>query len=62
MSDKLRTLETKRARQAKRYAPKFDVRALEAELRRENKHDICNGVRYRMDYGRMATNERSTQK
>ena len=60
MPDKLRTLETKRARRAKHYAPKFDIRALEAELRRENRHDIRSGVRYRMDYGRMATTERNS--
>lgn len=57
MPDKLRTLETKRARRAKHYAPKFDIRALESELREENQHAISNGVRYRMDYGRMATSE-----
>lgn len=61
MRDKLRTLETKRARQAKLFAPRFDVRALEAELRKENNHAIGNGVRYRMDYGRIVTNERSTR-
>ena len=61
MPDKLRTLETKRARRAKHYAPKFDIRALESELRKENQHAISNGVRYRMDCGRMATSERSTR-
>ena len=60
MPDKLRTLETKRARRAKLYAPKFDVRALEMELRRENKHAIRNDFHYRMDYGRMATTERNS--
>ena len=62
MRDKLRTLETKRARQAKRFSPKFDIRALEAELRKENKHDLGSDIHRRMDYGRMATTERSTQK
>ena len=61
MPDKLRTLETKRARRAKHYAPKFDVRALEAELRKEHRNVSGNDVRYRMDYGRMATTERSTR-
>ena len=61
MSDKLRTLETKRARRAKLYAPKLDIRALEAELRRENQHAISNNFHGRMDYRRMGTNERSTR-
>ena len=61
MHDKLRTLETKRARRAKLYAPKFDIRALELELRRENNHDSGNDSSYRMDYSRMATNERIAQ-
>ena len=58
MSDKLRTLETKRARRAKLYAPKLDIRALEAELRKENQHGISNNFHGRMDYRRMGTNER----
>ena len=61
MHDKLRTLETKRARQAKRFSPKFDIRALELELRKENKHASGNNSSYRMDYGRIVTNERSTR-
>ena len=60
MRDKLATIETKRARQAKHYAPRFDVRALEAELRKENQHAISNNSRYRLDYGRMGTTERNT--
>ena len=58
MRDKLKTIETKRARRAKMYAPKLDIRALEAELRKEKRHAGSNDVRYRMDYGRMATTER----
>ena len=61
MHDKHTTLETKRARRAKMYAPKFDIRALEAELRRENQHAISNDFHGRLDYGRMASNERSTR-
>ena len=61
MHDKLRTLETKRARRAKHYAPKFDIRALEAELRKEKRHAISNNFHGRMDCGRMGTNERSTR-
>ena len=61
MSDKLRTLETKRARRAKMYAPKFDIRALEAELRKENQHASGNDFGYRVDYGRMVTTERSAK-
>ena len=61
MHDKLTTIETKRARRAKMYAPKFDIRALEMELRRENQHVISNDIHRRMDYGRMATNERSAK-
>ena len=61
MHDKLRTLETKRARRAKLYAPKLDIRALEAELRKENNHASGNNSSYRMDYGRIVTNERSTR-
>lgn len=62
MRDKLRTLETKRARRAKMYAPKFDIRALEAELRKENRHASGNDSGYRMDYGRLVTNEGNAQK
>lgn len=58
MWDKLMTIETKRARRAKMYAPKFDIRALEVELRKENNHAIRNDIRPRMDYGRISTNER----
>ena len=61
MYDKLRTLETKRARRAKMYAPRFDIRALEAELRKENKHAIGNNIHGRMDNGRLATTERNSQ-
>ena len=60
MPDKLRTLETKRARRAKHYAPKFDIRALEAELRKENRHDIRSDIRYRMDSSRLVTTERGS--
>ena len=62
MIDKLKTLETKRARKAKQFAPKFDIRALEADLRRENQHAISNDFHRRVDSGRMVTNERNTQK
>ena len=58
MRDKIRTLETKRARRAKMYVPRFDVRALEAELRKENQHAVSNDFGYRVDYGRMVTTER----
>lgn len=58
MRDKLKTLETKRARRAKQFAPKFDIRALEAELRKENHHAISSDTHCRMDYGRMVTTER----
>ena len=61
MHDKIRTLETKRARRAKLYSPKFNIRALEAELRKENQHAVSNDFGYRVDYGRMATKERSTR-
>ena len=61
MPDKLRTLETKRARRAKHYAPKFDIRALESELRKENNHAISNDFHSRMDYGRLVTNERNSR-
>ena len=61
MLDKLATIETKRARRAKQFAPKFDIRALEMELRKENKHDLGSDIHRRMDYGRMATTERSTR-
>lgn len=58
MRDKRMTLETKRARRAKLYSPKFDIRALEAELRKENQHAVSNDFGYRVDYGRMVTTER----
>ena len=61
MIDKLTTIETKRARQAKQFSPKLDIRALEAELRRENRNAISSTIHRRMDYGRMATNERSAK-
>ena len=61
MPDKLRTLETKRARQVKHYAPRFDIRALEAELREENNHAISNNIHRRMDYGRVDYVARSTR-
>ena len=60
MRDKLRTLETKRARRAKHYAPRFDIRALESELREENRHDSGNPFHGRMDSGRMGTTERNS--
>ena len=60
MRDKLRTLETKRARRAKHYAPRFDIRALEAELREENRFAGGNPFHGRMDSGRMATTERNS--
>ena len=60
MQDKLKTIETKRARRAKHYAPKLDIRALEAELRKENNHASGNTFHGRMDYGRMATTERNS--
>ena len=58
MHDKLRTLETKRARRAKQFAPKLDIRALEAELRKENKHGSRNDFRYGLDYRRVDYVER----
>ena len=61
MRDKLTTLETKRARRAKMYAPKFDIRALEAELRKESKHAIGNNIHGRMDNSRIVTTEGSTR-
>ena len=61
MRDKLKTIETKRARRAKMFAPKFDIRALEAELRRENQHASGNNSSYRMDYGRIDYVERNTR-
>lgn len=61
MRDKLKTLETKRARRAKQFSPKFDIRALEAELRKENQHAISNDFHGRMDYGRVDYVERSTR-
>ena len=61
MRDKLTTIETKRARRAKMYAPKLDIRALEAELRKENQHAISNDFHRRMDYRRIDFVERSTK-
>lgn len=61
MRDKLTTIETKRARRAKMYAPRFDIRALEAEIRKENNHAISNDFHGRMDYGRVDYVERSTR-
>lgn len=61
MRDKLKTLETKRARRAKLYAPRFDIRALEAELRKENQHAVSNDFHGRMDNRRMGTTERIAQ-
>ena len=61
MHDKLTTLEIKRARRAKHYAPRFDIRALEAELRKETRHGSGNNSSYRVDCGRIVTNERSTR-
>ena len=58
MRDKLTTIETKRARRAKQFAPEFDIRALEAELRKENQHAVSNDFGYRVDYGRMVNTER----
>ena len=58
MRGKLMTLEFKRARRAKHYAPKLDIRALEMELRKGNNHAIRNNSGYRLDYGRMVTTER----
>ena len=58
MRDKLTTIETKRARRAKLFAPKLDIRALEVELRKENKHASGNYSSYRLDCRRMGTNER----
>ena len=58
MSDKHTTLETKRARKAKMYAPKFDIRALEAELRKENQYASGINSSYRMDYRRVDYVER----
>ena len=57
MRDKLKTQETKRARRAKLYAPKFNIRALEVELRKENQHAVSNDIHRRVDYGRMVTTE-----
>lgn len=61
MRDKLTTIETKRARRAKQFSPKFNIRALEAELRKENQHAIRNNSSYRMDYGRVDYVERSAK-
>ena len=58
MRDKLTTLETKRARRAKMYAPKLDIRALEAELRKETRHGSGNDLYSRMDYSRVDYVER----
>ena len=58
MRDKLTTIETKRARRAKIYAPRFDIRALEAELRKENQHGSSNDPYSRMDYSRVDVMER----
>lgn len=58
MRDKLKTIETKRARRAKQFSPRFDIRALEAELRKENQHARGNDLYSRMDYCRMVTTER----
>lgn len=58
MRDKFTTLETKRARRAKLYSPKLDIRALEVELRKENQHGSGNDTHCRMDYGRLVTKER----
>ena len=61
MRDKLTTIETKRARRAKLYSPRFDIRALEAELRKENQHGSRNDLYSRMDYSRVDDMERSTK-
>ena len=61
MRDKIRTLETKRARRAKQFAPRFDIRALEAELRKEHRNDSISDSSYRMDYGRIDYVERSAK-
>ena len=61
MRDKLTTIETKRARRAKQFAPKLDIRALEAELRKENQHAVSNDLYSRMDYRRIDYVERSTK-
>ena len=61
MRDKLTTIETKRARRAKQFAPKLDIRALEMELRKENQHAISNDPYSRMDYRRIDFVERSTK-
>lgn len=60
MRDKLMTLETKRARRAKLYAPKFDIRALEAELREETNHAGSNDFSYRRNDYRLGTTERNS--
>ena len=61
MRDKLTTLETKRARRAKLYSPRFDIRALEAELRKENRHGSSDDLYSRVDYRRIDFVERSTK-
>ena len=61
MHDKLKTIETKRARSAKMYAPRFDIRALEAELRKENQYASGINSSYRVDYRRVDFVERNTK-
>ena len=61
MIDKLKTLETKRARQAKQFSPRFDIRALEAELRKENQYASGINSSYRVDYRRVDFVERSAK-
>ena len=61
MRDKLTTLETKRARRAKMYAPKFNIRALEVELRKETRHGSGNNSSYRVGFGRVDCVERSAK-
>ena len=61
MRDKLTTIETKRARRAKQFSPRFDIRALEAELRKENRNASCNDIHRRMDYGMVDYVEGSTR-
>ena len=61
MRDKIATLETKRARRAKQFAPKFDIRALEAELRKENRNAGSNDFSYRRIDSRLGTTERNSR-
>ena len=61
MRDKLKTLETKRARRAKQFSPKLDIRALEAELRKENQYASGINSSYRVDYRRVDFVERSAK-